>query len=145
MHRRGQDDEQWRDVKREVDIRDGRACRFLAILTPYEAELTKKLNPPAWMLQQIDHAHIVAVGNDITKTYDPDNLVCLCRWAHTHIDNLIDPLTNDMMTPNKQWYWWVRIRFRKTWDYDEMIDYKDLYDSMSENSDKTKKNVMDWW
>lgn len=146
MHRRSSDDQQWQEAKKKVDIRDKKQCRFLSILTPYEMAQTEKLCPPKWMLEQIDHAHIVAVGNDVTKVYDVDNIVCLCRWAHTHIDNLIDPLTDRNMDQNKQWYWWTRIRYKKTWDYDIMIDYKDLYENMSHSSDiSMKKTVMEWW
>ena len=75
-----------------------------------------------------------------------DNIYNLSRWAHTHIDNLINPLTNLPMEKNEQWYWWVRIRFKKTWSYDKELDYEDLYKCMAEQKeDKKKKDVMSWW
>jgi hypothetical protein len=50
------------------------------------------------------------------------------------------------MTQNEQWYWWVRIRYNKTWSYDEGLDYEDLYFSMAEQKEETKrKDVMSWW
>jgi hypothetical protein len=62
------------------------------------------------------------------------------------VDNLINPLTNNPMTQNEQWYWWVRIRYNKTWSYDEGLDYEDLYFSMAEQKEETKrKDVMSWW
>lgn len=146
MHRRSKEDIQWQQVKREVDLRDGHACRCCAILRPNEVTQTEKLNGPSWMFQQIDHAHILPVGNNLDIAYDPTNIYCMCRWHHSHLDNLINPLTNDNMTQNEQWYWWTRVRFKKTWDYDETIDYEDLYKNMSEQKvDQVKKNVMDWW
>lgn len=98
------------------------------------------------MLEQIDHAHVLPVGNNLDIAYDINNIYCLCRWHHTHIDNLISPLTNDNMTQNEQWYWWVRIRFKKTWAYDRDIDYEQLYKDMSKNPEENKrKDVMSWW
>ena len=146
MHRRSKEDIDWQNTKYEVDIRDNHSCRWYAILLPSEVEQLKKLSPPMWMLSQIDHAHVEPVGNNITLTYVKENVYCLCRWAHTHIDNLINPLTNNSMTKNEQWYWWVRIRFKKTYTYDEAIDYEDLYNCMAEQKEDLKvKDVMSWW
>lgn len=145
MHRRSKDDMQWQQVKAKVDIRDSRQCRFLSILLPAEAEELKKLNPPLWMLQQIDHAHVKPVGNYLENAYDIDNVYCLCRWAHTHIDNLINPLTNNNMEINEQWYWWVRIRFKKAFQYDCKIDYQQLYDNLEKNQNKEQNIIKKWW
>lgn len=146
MHRRSKDDVQWQEVKKQVDLRDGRICRCCSILLPAEVEQTKKLNSPFWMFQRIDHAHVLPVGNNLTLAYDPTNLYCLCRFHHTHIDNLINPITNSNMTQNEQWYWWTRIRFKKTWAYDELVNYEDLYNDMSNSKEDTiKKDVMEWW
>lgn len=146
MHRRSKDDVQWQQVKAEADIRDNKQCRFLAILLPNEMDALKKLNPPTWMLIQIDHAHVKPVGMFLNDAYNVDNVYCLCRWAHTHLDNLIDPLTNNCMDTNKQWYWWTRIRFKKTFQYDCNINYDELYNDMAElNVENNKKGVMSWW
>ena len=146
MHRRSKEDLEWQEAKRIVDLRDGHFCRWFAILLPWEVEEFKKLNAPAWMLTQIDHAHVEPVGNNITQAYDVDNIYNLSRWAHTHIDNLINPLTNEQMEKNEQWYWWVRIRFKKTFAYEKDLDYEDLYNCMAEQKeDKKKKDVMSWW
>lgn len=146
MHRRSKEDFEWQRVKVLVDSRDHRCCRWYSILLPSEVEQLKRLNPPKWMLEQIDHAHVLPVGNNLSLTYDISNIYCLCRWAHTHIDNLINPLTNNPMKQNEQWYWWMRIRFKKTYSYDELIDYEDLYHCMEEMKEDTKtKDVMSWW
>lgn len=146
MHRRSTDDLEWQEAKKKVDLRDGHYCRWYMILLPWEVEELKKLEPPAWMLTQIDHAHVEPVGNYLNQAYDIDNIYNLSRWAHTHIDNLINPLTNLPMEKNEQWYWWVRIRFKKTWSYDKELDYEDLYKCMAEQKeDKKKKDVMSWW
>ena len=146
MHRRSKDDLEWQKAKAIVDARDERECRWYQILLPWEVKMFKELNPPFSMLQQIDHAHVLPVGNNVTLTYEPTNIYCLCRWAHTHIDNLINPITNEPMTSNEQWYWWVRIRYKKTFAYDKDIDYENLYNSMAElKEDTKKKDVMSWW
>lgn len=146
MHRRSKEDEQWQEAKRKVDARDGHCCRWYSILLPAEVEQLKKLNPPVWMLQQIDHAHVLPVGNNLDIAYDINNIYCLSRWAHTHIDNLVNPLTNEQMSQNEQWYWWTRIRYKKTFAYDELIDYESLYNDMSNlKENTTKKDVMEWW
>lgn len=146
MHRRSSEDEEWCKVKAIVDVRDNHTCRCCQILRPFEVKQSEELNPPRWMLEQIDHAHVLPVGNNVTLTYEPTNLYCLCRWHHTHIDNLINPLNNNPMTQNEQWYWWVRIRYKKTFTYDEAVDYEDLYNAMAEAKEDTKKkDVMSWW
>lgn len=146
MHRRSKDDLEWQRVKAIVDVRDNRLCRCCQILRPFEVKQTEELEPPRWMLEQIDHAHVLPVGNNLDLAYEPTNLYCLCRWHHTHIDNLINPLTNENMSQNEQWYWWVRIRYKKTFAYDEAIDYEDLYNAMAEAKEDTKKkDVMSWW
>lgn len=146
MHRRSKEDLEWQKAKALVDSRDGRVCRWYSILLPNEVKQLKNLNPPKWMLEQIDHAHVLPVGNNLTLTYDINNIYCLCRWAHSHIDNLINPLTNLPMSKNEQWYWWTRIRFKKTYSYDELIDYEDLYYCMEKTKEDTKKkDVMAWW
>lgn len=145
MHRRGKDDKQWQEVKKKVDIRDLRQCRLLSILLPNEMEQLKKFDPPVWMTQQIDHAHVIPVSGDIKLTYDMNNIYCLCRWAHSHIDNLIDPVSNELMTKNKQWYWWTRIRYKKTFSYNEEVDYEEMYMTLGNSNDFKRKDVMSWW
>ena len=146
MHRRSSEDIEWQKTKAIVDVRDKRFCRCCAILLPSEVKQQEELSPPYQMLQQIDHAHVLPVGNNVTLTYDPTNVYCMCRWHHTHLDNLINPLTNKPMTQNEQWYWWVRVRYKKTWPYDESIDYEDLYHEMAKQKEDTKKkDVMSWW
>lgn len=144
MHRRSNEDKEWQKTKEEVDKRDGHSCRWRAILTPSEAAQFMKLEPMPSMVAQIDHAHVLPVGNNLSLTYDIDNVYCLCRWAHNHIDNLINPLTNEHMKQNEQWYWWYRIRYKKTDKYDESLDYEKLY-LESVNIKEVKKSVMDWW
>lgn len=146
MHRRSSEDIEWQVTKAKVDVRDNHCCRCCSILLPSEVKQSEDLKPPRWMLEQIDHAHVLPVGNNVTLTYDVTNVYCLCRFHHTCVDNLINPLTNESMTQNEQWYWWVRIRYKKTFAYDETIDYEDLYKAMAEAKEDTKKkNVMSWW
>lgn len=145
--RRSAIDEKWQQTCREVDIRDKGVCRCLSILLPSEYEQLKTLNPPQWMLERLDHAHIFPVSLHLQKTYEKNNVVLLCRWCHTHIDNLLNPLTNESMSKNEQWYWWVRIKFKLSdLKYDDKIDYEDLYIEYTINPpQKQKKNVFDWW
>lgn len=146
MGRRSSSDKKWQETKRQCDIRDNHSCRWLSILTPKEMALLKKIEPNPYMLQQIDHAHVLPVGNNLSLTYNVDNVYCLSRWAHNHIDNLTNPLTNEHMNQNEQWYWWVRIRYKKTFAYDESQDYEVLYYDMEKNPDNvTHKSVEDWW
>ena len=144
MHRRSSEDKEWQKTKEAVDKRDHRECRWKAILTTSEVAKLKLLYPMPSMLQQIDHAHVLPVGNYVTLTYDIDNVYCLCRWAHNHIDNLINPLTNLSMTQNEQWYWWWRIRYKKTDEYDSTKNYEELYNKYIDIS-KEKKSIMEWW
>ena len=68
MHRRSSEDIEWQKTKAVVDVRDKRFCRCCAILLPSEVKQQEELSPPYQMLQQIDHAHVLPVGNNVTLT-----------------------------------------------------------------------------
>lgn len=149
--RRSSSDEQWQSVKKQVKQRDHNLCRWLQILTPSEMADLDKICQNRSMLVPSDCAHYIAVSKDVNKVYDVNNIYFLCRWAHKHLDDLINPLTNEPMEVNEQDYWWWRIIFVKTDKYDESVNYKDLIEAAKKvkKSPKKMENFNDfvkkWW
>lgn len=145
--RRSKDDQQWQQLKKECKQRDDGYCRCCSVLLPSEAVVRQSqsdFNPA--MTVPTDVAHCEPVSLHLSKAYDINNVVFLCRWCHSHIDNFYSPIDSHQLSENEHWYWWVRVRYKKTWSYDDKINYEDLYKAMAEQKEDTKKkDVMDWW
>ena len=109
MGRRGKDDEQWQGVKALVKNRDKNLCQCCKILTPGEWYIRNKNNYNKGMLNQLDCAHIEPVSVHPDLTYDPDNIVLLCRLCHSSIDNFINPITFEPMNKEEHAEFWKRI------------------------------------
>ena len=109
MGRQGKDDEQWQGVKALVKNRDKNLCQCCKILTPGEWHIRNKNNYNKGMLNQFDCAHIEPVSVHPDLTYDPDNIVLLCRLCHSSIDNFINPITFEPMNKEEHAEFWKRI------------------------------------
>lgn len=147
MHRRSSDDAEWQKLKKECKERDGGECRCCNILLPWEWKERQQQNDfRANMTLPTDVAHCEPVSLHLDKAYDINNVFFLCRWCHSHIDNFYSPVDGHQLDVNEHWYWWTRIRYRKTFAYDKDIDYEDLYNEMANaKEDTARKSVMDWW
>ena len=146
MHRRTKDDAEWQNLKNKCKIRDSGQCRCCGILLASEQnERQSQSDFSLQMTVPTDVAHIEPVSLHLDKTYDLNNVVFLCRWCHSHIDNFYSPVNGRQLDKNEHWYWWVRVRYKKTFSYDKDIDYEALYHDMENEKETTKKSVMDWW
>ena len=146
MNRRSKDDVEWQDLKNKCKIRDFGQCRCCGILLPYECKIRQKQSDfSSQRTAPTDVAHIEPVSLHLDKAYDIDNVVFLCRWCHGHIDNFYSPVDGHQLDKNEHWYWWVRIKYKKTFGYDKDIDYEELYQDMKKTKETTRKTVMEWW
>lgn len=105
---RSSEDLEWQKTKELCRKRDKNMCIVCRLLTPGEYFLFMKSKPA--YLGQIDVAHIESVGSHIEKTYDINNVVCLCRCHHQRIDSMQDLVTGKKMNSTNHSNWWTRIK-----------------------------------
>jgi hypothetical protein len=110
-------DEKWIELKKQIMIRDGGECRFLSILTKEEFEVIK---PNLWgVMKTLDGAHILSRSNRCDLVYDIDNVVLLCRYVHSCLDNGVDPFTQERISKEEVKEYWYRIVGK---EYYEMLE-----------------------
>ena len=105
---RSADDKQWQDVKEQVRKRDKNMCVLCRLMTSTEYGQFMRSNPA--FLGKIECAHIESVGNHVEKTYDPNNIVCLCHTHHQRLDSMQNPITGKPMKRSDHEEWWERIK-----------------------------------
>lgn len=107
--RRGLDDEQWQETKREVDVLDKKTCCCCKVLSPGELMAFKRSQKMGGSYNQIDHAHRLPVSTHANLVYDKNNVFCLCREHHYRIDHYLDPVTGASLNEEQHENWWNRI------------------------------------
>lgn len=105
---RSSNDKQWQDVKEIVKKRDKNMCVLCKSMSSKEYGEFMKSNPT--FLGKIEFAHIISVGNHVEKTYDPNNVVCLCHTHHQRLDSMLNPITGKPMKKSEHDNWWERIK-----------------------------------
>ena len=105
--RRDSKDQNWQKVKAEVKARDGLRCRLIKVLSYREMLILKKNAGP--FLFSLDPAHYIAVSEDPSIMYIPENIVMLNRYSHTNLDNYRNPITGEPITKAEALKWWDRI------------------------------------
>lgn len=105
---RSAEDEQWQECKEIVSKRDKNMCVLCRVLQPAEYGIFMRSNPA--FIGKIEHAHIDSVGNHVEKTYDPNNVVCLCHAHHDRLDCMLNPLTGKPIKRSEHEEWWNRIK-----------------------------------
>lgn len=129
INRRSSNDIKWQETKKKVRERDNYQCRFLSCLNPHEYSMVLKACDNHAFLRPTDCAHIRAVSDHPEIMYDTSNIVFLCRYAHTCIDNCINPFTGLHMDNNYRWYLWSRIYHHKIFPYCEELDYEEIWNT----------------
>lgn len=142
FHRRSASDLDWQETKRKVRERDKCRCRLCQVLTTPEYKESWDNCDVKGLFKPTDCAHVDAVSIAPSEVYNIDNIFFLCRRHHSSIDNLINPVTNTHMSPEERWYWWWRIKMRRTDKYDENIDYEEWYRTgyVPESQKREQKN-----
>lgn len=105
---RSADDLDWQETKKEVTKRDKGICVLCRIMTAQEYGIFMRSNPT--FLGKIEHAHIESVGNHVEKTYDVNNVVCLCHTHHERMDSMKNPISGKPMKRSEHDEWWERIK-----------------------------------
>ena len=105
---RSADDTQWQETKSIVLKRDKGMCVLCRIMTSVEYGIFMRSHPT--FMGKIEPAHIDSVGNHVEKTYDPDNVVCLCHTHHQRLDSMLDPISGKPMKRSDHEEWWERIK-----------------------------------
>ena len=100
--RRDSKDQNWQKVKAEVKARDGLRCRLIKVLSYREMLILKKNAGP--FLSGLDPAHYIAVSEDPSIMYIPENIVMLNRYSHTNLDNYRNPITGEPINPEQYKY-----------------------------------------
>lgn len=106
--RRDENDEEWKEVKREVLGRDNGEDRFLKILSSVQAKAFFNFNK-GLLTQKLDPAHILPVSKYPRLCYNPDNIVLINRIAHTRLDASKSPITGDPIDLKTLKLWWKAI------------------------------------
>lgn len=127
INSRSANDKKWQDCKKLVRERDHYQCRFLASLTPNEYEQVLKACDNHSFLRPTDCAHIRAVSDRPEIMYDTSNILFLCRYAHTCLDNCINPFTGLHMDNNYRWYLWSRAFHKKIFPYNPELEYEEIF------------------
>jgi len=87
-------DEKWIEVTSFVKERDKNECQLLRnidyLLGKGSRDTIEKLSNGLYKI--VDPAHIFPRSSYPHLKYDPDNVVCLNRFSHSHIDLYRDPL-----------------------------------------------------
>lgn len=105
--RRDSNDKQWKEVKDKVYTRDNNRCRLLKVLNIKEALLLQRNAGP--YLSQIDPAHYIAVSENPSIMYDPNNICCLNHYSHSNLDSHKDPIDGHSISQREVDSWWIRI------------------------------------
>lgn len=104
--RRTTNDKQWQETKKIVVERD-RGDRMLRCLSMPEALALKR--KAGSYLQQLDPAHIIAVGDRPDLCYEPLDICLLNHYSHSNLDDCKDPITGKPITLEERDRWWYRI------------------------------------
>jgi hypothetical protein len=102
------EDKQWIEVCKQVDIRDNNKCRLIKVLSYIELQ-ELKTNVQKYMLEQIDHAHIISRGNDSSLIYVVENIICLNRYSHSNLDQYRNPINGKQIDKDEWLNWWYKI------------------------------------
>ena len=105
---RSAEDIKWQETKAIVTKRDKGMCVLCRLMTSVEYGIFMRSQPT--FLGKIEHAHIESVGNHVEKTYNPDNVVCLCHTHHQRMDSMLDPISGKPMKRSDHEAWWERIK-----------------------------------
>jgi hypothetical protein len=119
--RRSKDDPQWQIVKKAVDARDKKQCRFMRCLSLKESHQFIKGSE-----MTIDRAHIFAASDCPELIYSVTNIASLTRFIHRRMDEYKSPLTGDFVQRNEHFYWWYRILKLSMEAYNSDLDYEYL-------------------
>lgn len=113
MRRRSSEDQRWQQVKRQVRDRDNNTCRLMRVLTAKQALRLQKNG--AALLRRLDAAHIYPVSQQISMTYEINNIVLLNRWSHSMLDSFHDPVTGEAISKEEVYAWWQAIAGERQW------------------------------
>lgn len=100
-------DEQWEEVKAEVQKRDNQICRLLSVLNPEEQRLLFMQGMP--FINKLDPAHVFGKGAFPRLKYDVDNVYTLNRYSHSMLDIGRCPLSGKVISKAEVEAWWMRI------------------------------------
>lgn len=121
--RRDSNDADWRKVKDIVYTRDNNRCRLLKVLNIKEALILRQ--NASQYLNQIDPAHYIAVSDNPSIMYDPNNICCLNHYSHSNLDDHKDPLDGHSISQEEVNNWWLRILKGNSDQYNYLLK-KDL-------------------
>lgn len=106
-------DLKWQECRTKASLRAGGKCEVWAKLSAEErASVQFALHED----RVLDGMHVVPRSASRDLMYDPDNVVFGMRYFHRQIDNLVDPLTGDMLNWEGRIRWFKRFMKEKAWD-----------------------------
>ena len=97
----------WKELKATILERD-KSCRLFKVCTLEEKEIlySKTCYGNFGIL---DGAHVFSRGSNLQMKYDIDNVYILSRYAHTCIDNYLNPFTEKYMGKEGNKIFWIKI------------------------------------
>lgn len=124
MGRRGSDDKQWQEVKKQIAKRDKNSCRLCRVLTAQEMMVLRR--KAGSLLNVLDPAHVFGVGPHPHMVYIEENIYMINRYSHDMLDTFKDPITGNKISREEHHGWWKRIIGEKTYSYLEEVSRNGL-------------------
>lgn len=100
------EDGRWVDVVEKVVERD-KTCRIFYLLTEQEKFYILNHYIDDWHLLSriLDPAHIIPKGQNPSLKYDENNIILVCRYFHSLLDNLKHPVYKTSITSEERLLW----------------------------------------
>ena len=110
-------DIKWEETKSKINLTK---CMLWECLNSKEKQhVLDNYKEDFMMLSVIDPAHILGKGSNIEKKYDPDNIVPICRYFHTLLTGLKDPITRKQLSQSEIDIWYSRVKQKYNEVYSE--------------------------